>query len=312
MSSRKGFTLVELLVVIAIIGVLIALLLPAVQQAREAARRISCFNNLKQIGLAMHNYHDTFGSFPSGYIATNTDHKTPLSTGNPGWGWGSLILPQMEQRNLADSINFHLSILDPSNQTARTTLLQAFSCPSDRAPEVFHIHDESENELTELASANYVGCFGTTEIDACEGLASGQKCMGTGMLDHNGRYGMKDVIDGTSNTLMVGERASPLYSDHVELSTWVGAVSGGEEAVARILGIADHPPNSQYHQHDDDHYDHGHEHQHLDDFGSRHPAGTNFVFADGSVHLITETIDVAVYQSLATRAGGEMVSSDAF
>ncbi|RCS52650.1 DUF1559 domain-containing protein [Bremerella cremea] len=310
MSSRKGFTLVELLVVIAIIGVLIALLLPAVQQAREAARRISCFNNLKQLGLAMHNYHDTFGSFPSGYIATNTDHKTPLATGNPGWGWASLILPQMEQRNLADSINFRLSILDPSNQAARTTLMQAYSCPSDRAPEVFHIHDESENELTELASANYVGCFGTTEIDVCEGLASGQKCMGTGMLDHNGRYGMKDVIDGTSNTMMIGERASPLYSDHVELSTWVGAVSGGEEAAVRILGIADHPPNSQYHQHNGS--SGGHEHQHLDDFGSRHPAGTNFVFADGSVHLITETIDVAVYQALATRAGGEMVSGDAF
>lgn len=319
MSVRKGFTLVELLVVIAIIGVLVALLLPAVQQAREAARRTSCFNNLKQLGLAMHNYHDTFGSFPSGYIATNTDHRTPLAEGDPGWGWASMILPQMEQGNIADSlIDYRLSILHSDNQAARETIILAYTCPSDRSPEIFELHSESENHLTELASANYVGCFGTTELHDCEGLASGQKCQGTGIFDHNGRYGMKDVIDGTSNTLMVGERAATLPgAEHPNLSTWVGAVRGGEESLARILGIADHAPNSQYRRHDEDHdghddHDDGHGHAHLDDFGSRHPAGTNFAFADGSVHLITETIDLTVYQSLATRAGGEVVSSSSY
>ncbi|MEW4455079.1 DUF1559 domain-containing protein [Bremerella sp. JC817] len=313
MSQRKGFTLVELLVVIAIIGVLIALLLPAVQQAREAARRTSCFNNLKQLGLAMHNYHDTFLTFPSGYIATDSDHKTPLAEGQPGWGWASLILPQMEQGNIADSlINYNLSITHGNNQAARETIIMAYACPSDRSPEVFELHDESENHLTDLASANYIGCFGTTELDACEGLASGQRCDGNGMLGHNAKRRMADITDGTSHTMMVGERATSISGGSEPLfSTWVGSVSGGEEAMARILGIADHAPNSQYEEEHDDH-DHGEEHHHLDDFGSRHPAGTNFVFADGSAHLITETIDLNVYQALATRSGGEVVPGDAY
>ncbi|WDI44547.1 DUF1559 family PulG-like putative transporter [Bremerella sp. P1] len=317
MTLRKGFTLVELLVVIAIIGVLIALLLPAVQQAREAARRTSCFNNLKQLGLAMHNYHDTFGSFPSGYIATASDTKTPLAEGEPGWGWASLILPQMEQGNIADSlIDYRLSITHGNNQQARETIILPYACPSDRSPEVFDLHMEDGSHL-ELASANYVGCFGTIELHDCEGLPAGQRCDGNGMLGHNAKRAMRDVTDGTSHTLMVGERATSIRgADELLFSTWVGSVSGGEEAIARILGIADHAPNSQYdeeHDHDDDgDDDHDHGEHHLDDFGSRHPAGTNFVFADGSAHLITETIDLAVYQALATRNGGEVVSGDAY
>ena len=317
MLHRKGFTLVELLVVIAIIGVLIALLLPAVQQAREAARRTSCFNNLKQIGLAMHNYHDTYGSFPSGYLANSADHRTPLATGEPGWGWASLILPQMEQGNIADSlIDFRLSITHANNQLARETIIQAFACPTDRAPQLFDLHLEGGAHL-ELASANYVGSFGTTELHDCEGLAAGRKCEGTGVLDHNGRRRMADITDGTSHTLLIGERATSLGGEEeLQFSTWAGSVSGGEQAIARVLGIADHAPNSQYGEdHDHDHdggHDHDHDEHHLDDFGSRHPAGTNFVFADGSAHLITETIDLAVYRALATRSGGEVVPGDAY
>ncbi|MHC2068975.1 DUF1559 family PulG-like putative transporter [Bremerella sp. T1] len=313
MSARKGFTLVELLVVIAIIGVLIALLLPAVQQAREAARRTSCFNNLKQIGLAMHNYHDTFGSFPSGYIATGSDTRTPLAEGEPGWGWASMILPQMEQGNISDGlIDFRLSIHNGTNQAARETIIQAYACPSDQAPQLFEMHDHDENELFDIASANYVGSFGTIELHDCEGLAAGQRCDGDGMLGHNSKRAMRDVTDGTSHTLMVGERATSLGgSDELLFSTWVGAVSEGEEAIARILGVADHAPNSQYEEDHDDH-GHGHEEHHLDDFGSRHPAGTNFVFADGSAHLITETIDLDIYRALATRSGGEVVPGDAY
>ncbi|MEX0794603.1 MAG: DUF1559 domain-containing protein [Pirellulaceae bacterium] len=322
MTKRKGFTLVELLVVIAIIGVLVALLLPAVQQAREAARRMSCFNNLKQLGLAMHNYHDTYGCFPSGYLANAADHRTPLATGEPGWGWASLILPQMEQGNIADNlIDYRLSITAGSNQLARETIIQAYACPTDRAPELFELHLEGGGHL-ELASANYVGCFGTTELHGCEGLAAGQKCEGTGILDHNGRRRMADIIDGTSNTLLIGERATSRGgATELQFSTWVGAASSGEQAIARILGIADHAPNSQYHEDHDDHDhdhdedgddDHDHEEHHLDDFGSRHPAGTNFVLADGSAHLITETIDLQVYRALATRSGGEVVPGDAY
>jgi len=312
---RKGFTLVELLVVIAIIGVLIALLLPAVQQAREAARRTSCFNKLRQIGLAMHNYHDTFGKFPSGYIGTTSDLRTPLATGDPGWGWAALILPQIEQRNLAESIQFGLSIKNGVNQNARETILDAYACPSDSAPKIFDLHEEgTETTLTRLASANYVGVFGTEELHDCESVPAGQTCQGNGLLGHNFAFAMRDITDGTSNTMMVGERATNRGPGEEQFSTWVGSVSEGEQAIARVLGIADHAPNSQYreegHDHDDDgDDDHDHEEHHLDDFGSRHPAGTNFVFSDGSAHLITETIDLDVYRALATRSGGEVISS---
>src|SRR5215472_2908313 len=119
--ARRGFTLIELLVVIAIIAVLIALLLPAVQSAREAARRVQCTNNLKQLGIALHNYHDTLGVFPPGYLSV-ADRITFDNVG-PGWGWAARLLNQMEQNPLFNSINFPTGIELPANQTARLTVL---------------------------------------------------------------------------------------------------------------------------------------------------------------------------------------------
>src|SRR6185437_888225 len=128
-GRRAGFTLIELLVVIAIIAVLIALLLPAVQAARESARRAGCQNNLKQIGLAMHNYHSTHDVFPMGYVAwTNAD----LNATSPGWGWGTAILPTMEQGALYNAANLNLPIEDPTNLTVRLTALGVYTCPTDR------------------------------------------------------------------------------------------------------------------------------------------------------------------------------------
>ena len=299
MKKRTGFTLVELLVVIAIIGILIALLLPAVQQAREAARRMSCTNNMKQMGLAIHNYHDTFGSFPSGYIATTSNHKTPFAHGEPGWGWAALILPFMEQGNASNSlIHFNLPIGDSANLAARQYYVPGYSCPSDNAPEIFELEEESHAHgggaggggHTEIPTANYIGVFGTIELDSCESTPIGQKCEGDGVFFHNSRIRFADITDGTSNTMMVGERTSDFG-----FSTWVGSVAEGEEAIARILGIADHPPND----------DHGH----LDDFSSRHPGGANFLYCDGSVHFIPEVIDLTNYRALATRSGGEVISN---
>ena len=127
----RAFTLIELLVVIAIIGVLIALLLPAVQAAREAARRSQCLNNLKQIGLAMHNYHGTHDTFPPGYISnTQGNQPTGLEIG-PGWGWGAMILNNLEQRPLYNSVNFSLLTSDPGSQTVRKASLSVFLCPSN-------------------------------------------------------------------------------------------------------------------------------------------------------------------------------------
>jgi prepilin-type N-terminal cleavage/methylation domain-containing protein len=129
MNLRRAFTLIELLVVIAIIAVLIALLLPAVQQAREAARRASCINNLKQLGIALHVYHDSAGAFPPGYLSL----KDPVTFDNdgPGWGWAARTLNQMEQAPLYNSINFVQGIEFPANQTARLTVVASFLCPTD-------------------------------------------------------------------------------------------------------------------------------------------------------------------------------------
>ena len=141
----RGFTLVELLVVITIIGILIALLLPAVQAAREAARRMQCSNNLKQIGLALHNYHTAIGCFPPGYISAYTapgyDASGGYNTGDtgPGWGWGAMILPYLEQGNVWSQIHFNLDIKDPNNAASEPTSLPVFLCPSDGGSTTFKV-----------------------------------------------------------------------------------------------------------------------------------------------------------------------------
>ncbi|MFO0867914.1 MAG: DUF1559 domain-containing protein [Pirellulales bacterium] len=290
--APRGFTLVELLVVIAIIGILVGLLLPAVQAAREAARRTSCVNNLKQIGLALHNYHDVHQSFPSGWIALDPATRLPLAEGEPGWGWASMVLPFLEQQNVSEGmIQFPLPITDPVHAAARVQPLAVFRCKSDTGRPTFDLAAEGDptQNLATLATANYVGVFGTVELEDCEGLPPGVICRGNGSFQHIEGVRLAELLDGTSSTLLVGERSARLG-----YSTWTGAVSEGEEAMARILGIADHAPN--------------HPGAHLDDFTSEHPAGTNFLLGDGSVRLIVETIDLGVYQGLATRAGGEVVT----
>jgi prepilin-type N-terminal cleavage/methylation domain-containing protein len=287
---RRGFTLIELLVVIAIISILIALLLPAVQQAREAARKVQCRNNLKQIGLALHNYHDTNNVFPPGWIgATAGAHDVE---GVNGFGWCVQMLPYIDQGALYNLFNSSVSILDPVHDQARITRVSVFRCPSDTGLDTWEIEEEANPGvvITTLATANYVGSFGTTELEECEpggsGLTNGQ-CLGNGSLFHNGKVLLRDYLDGTSNTFICGERVST-----AGYSTWVGVVPEGEEAFARILGVADHTPN--------------HEPIHLDDFSSQHSGGAFFVMGDGAVRFVSENIDLTLYQGLFTLRGGEL------
>ncbi|MGQ0637038.1 MAG: DUF1559 family PulG-like putative transporter [Planctomycetaceae bacterium] len=288
---RSGFTLIELLVVIAIIAVLVALLLPAVQQAREAARRTQCKNNLKQIGLALHNYHDAYNVLPSAWIGVDPATRRVFVDGLNGWGWASKILPQVDQSPLYNQFNFGLSTADPANAQFRTHVLPIYRCPSDVGPDKFTISNAGGNALAELATASYVACFGTLEIDSCEGQLPGFQCSSNGTFFHNSRVRFADISDGVSNTFLTGERRTAAGAGW--FSTWVGVIPTGEEAAVRILGSTDHTPN--------------HPANHFDDFSSHHVGGAHFLLGDGTVRFVSTNIDLGVYQRLATRAAGDVV-----
>ena len=191
LRRRPGFTLIELLVVIAIIAVLIALLLPAVQQAREAARRTQCRNNLKQFGLAIHNYHDNFNLVPPGWIGVTGNQ--PDVSGINGWSWASRLLPQLDQSALYNQINFNLQVGNASNATARATTVNVFECPSDLVVKKWTIPAAgTTNPLADVAGASYAGVFGKDEVDFCNGLAAGVPCTSNGSLP---KYRWQDRTD---------------------------------------------------------------------------------------------------------------------
>ena len=291
----RGFTLIELLVVIAIIAVLVALLLPAVQQAREAARRTQCKNNLKQLGLALANYHGTHNGFPSGYVSLFD------SSGNdtgPGWGWGAMILPELEQTTVQNGISFGQPIESSANATVRVIPLVVSLCPSDKvlSPWSAVTRDAFGNPtatICQIAASNYVGVFGVSEpgVD------------GEGILFRNSFVNIRDISDGTSLTMLVGERSQKWCE-----ATWVGAVTNAvmfppagspavpvtENASGMVLGHTfEGPPNAS-----------GTE---CNEFSSLHTGGAHFVFCDGHVQFISTYIDKIVFRALSTRAGAEVV-----
>jgi prepilin-type N-terminal cleavage/methylation domain-containing protein/prepilin-type processing-associated H-X9-DG protein len=276
-----AFTLIELLVVIAIIAILIGLLLPAVQKVREAAARLRCKNNLKQIGLALHNYHDRSGRLPPGYASAVAGNGT--ETG-PGWGWATHLLPDLEQDNVLRQIDLNAGI---GSAAVRTQPLKVFLCPSDAEVGTF----TTAGAPVAVAHANYVGVFGTNEVESSPGA-------GNGTFFRNSRVKFGDITDGLSSTYVVGERSSD-----IALATWTGAVPGAAVPLRRdpsqaegnfflVLGRGDHRPNAPE--------------SHIDDFYSRHAQGLNCLFADGSVHSIGNSVSPQVWSGIQTRAGGEV------
>jgi len=292
-AGRNGFTLVELLVVIAIIGVLVALLLPAVQAAREAARRMQCGNNLKQIGLALHNYHDTYRQFPSGYVV---DLTSGVTANAESWGWAALTLPFLEQSNLHDRLGItqrSLQALFATGNGSRAlweTSLNSFICPSDSgysAPGRVHanrnFNDGTGATLGGLTApvlpglSNYPGVAGHRDV---VGVTAN-----TGIFYGNSGVRIADVLDGTSNTFAVGERET----FRSRSGTWIGVrnPSGGSTRGVNVVTGHSHPKLNDVtaaNPWNTDRIGGG------EGFGSLHPGGAHFLVTDGGVRFVPETI----------------------
>jgi prepilin-type N-terminal cleavage/methylation domain-containing protein len=335
MGERRAFTLIELLVVIAIVAVLIGLLLPAVQKVREAANRMQCLNNLKQMGLALHHYHDSQGSFPSAIISRLQDPSWRLPAGQcnayppeygPGWSFYALMLPYLEQEGLYRSIHFDLPITHADNALARHTTVKTFVCPSDTAPRLVNITTCGEPPvpehtpvfMTDAAVCSYAGCLGGG-IDASNPVYACYEYQPfNGVFHRNSKVRIADITDGTSNTIGIGERSSGFVE-----SSWVGVVPGEHMVynqnnpppqfdprlnqpcqnwrppiTAVIVHVRMYKPNAPDGS--------------PASFHSPHPAGCQFLNMDGSCRIINDAISLDVFRALATRNRGEIIPADVF
>lgn len=296
--KHRGFTLVELLVVIAIIGVLIALLLPAVQQAREAARRMQCSNNLKQIGLALHNYHDTYGAFPSGTIIPTNPPANPswASSGPAGWVWSSLILPFIEQPALHDQLGVTEGDWAFNQYQAAQTTLNAFRCPSDIGPDLNDRSwwDNRTDDSHQIAYSSYkaINTHGYPQVSA---TGSGSYKKATGAFYVNSGTSFRDITDGTSNTLAVSESAyRPIYSRSG--GVWAASVDSdtGNPRDALMDNVMGGSVKINQVEFADDTYNipgWAKMYMVMTAPNSYHPGGVLAVKFDGSVKFLSETID---------------------
>ncbi len=302
--KRRGFTLVELLVVIAIIGILVGLLLPAVQAAREAARRMQCSNNLKQTGLAMHNYHDTHKKFPPGGI-------NEINNGNR-LAWTVFLLPFIEQTNLYNQFNFNLPNYTGVNQNPTITPVQSYLCPSNRNKfnQNGTVPGTGEHPAAGFAyTTHYYGIMGpkginpavpggTTQYSWVDVVVSGVSHGGysdTGILYRNSKTRMGDITDGTSNTMIVGEISFETANCYRGWARGIsGNTSGGCKNAPAGINIQAYSANN------------------FNDvsFGSQHTGGAQFAVSDGSVRFVSQTIDMATYWATLTRALGEIAQQN--
>lgn len=350
---RRAFTLIELLVVIAIIAVLVALLLPAVQQARESARRVQCRNNLKQMGLALHNYHDAHQTLPAGYYSfpaiggmppSGVMHDPLTWDAAPGWGWAAVLLPHLDLMTVSNSLDYRLPIWDARHRSSVAQQFSVFLCPSSSGShDAFPVQAANgnplliQNDTVTLGRSHYVASHGQ---ESCWGDCGASKSgsiftniytgatstisingdatrVSDGPFCRNSRTRFRDVIDGMSNTIFLGEHSSSL-SD----KTWVGVVPGaivnparssplnGSDAAATLTlvhagpsgGELDitgfpiiHPVNFPA--------------LHVGQMYSEHIGGGNVCLGDGSVRFVSENIDLYTWAELSSIAEGEIIDS---
>ena len=309
MRRTSGFTLVELLVVIAIIGLLVSLLLPAVQAARESARRLSCSNNLQQFGVALQNYHDGLGSFPSGWIHSATGSQEC-------WGWAALLLPYVEQQDLHTGLGVSQASLFQRLTSHGATVvpltqspLKIFICPSDTG---FNGRGQVHNDrhfndgLGFLATkqpkpfwpgvSNYLGVAGHRDVVGANA--------NTGVFFGDSYIRLSDIIDGTSNTLMVGERDTIFCRS----GTWLGSRNSGGGATRGSITVIGHS-HPKLNQPDPpitwsaDRVGCG------EGFSSLHPSGAQFLACDGSVHFLMNSIHHNWYAASGNAVAGTIADS---
>jgi prepilin-type N-terminal cleavage/methylation domain-containing protein len=306
-TSRRGFTLVELLVVIAIIGVLVGLLLPAVQSAREAARRMQCSNNLKQIGLAMHMYIDSHQKFPPGaWNEANTGNRL---------GWTVFVLPFMEQTALYNSFNFSHPNYNGVNLVPAATPVKMYLCPSNRLK--FNMNGvnpgNGENPPNGLAyTTHYYGIMGPKGINPF--IAGGTTNFPhvttptghggfstSGVLYRNSSTKLGELTDGTSNTMIVGEIS---WEEANCYRSWGRGASGNTIGSCKNaeFGIGVKPYIATNAQPATPNFN-------SVSFGSQHTGGAQFAVGDGSVRFVSQSIDMATYWGSLTRNGGEVLQS---
>tara|TARA_R110002111_G_scaffold247140_2_gene310068 strand:+ start:79291 stop:80229 length:939 start_codon:yes stop_codon:yes gene_type:complete len=271
---RRGFTVLELLVTFGVITTLASLILPAVGSAREAARQLQCKNQLKQIGLALHSYHDSHRCLPAGWQWE--------ASGKSAYSWSVTLLPYLEQRAIYDQVDRNRLLSHPFNLSARRTSIANFLCPSDIIDPTFMLYEENKitetmTPLIELPTTSYVGVFGTLEAD--DGIPAPA---GDGTFLESKPVSFVHLQRGLSNTIIVGERTMAKVP-----STWLGVDISGEDAACRLVGSAMTTPNCKL----------------CDEceFSSRHPGGSHFLWADGRVRILSESLDTATYQQLARR-----------
>ncbi|TWT32818.1 DUF1559 family PulG-like putative transporter [Blastopirellula retiformator] len=311
-STPKGFTLVELLVVIAIIGVLIALLLPAVQQAREAARRMTCSNHMKQLGLALHNYHDTNLVFPPGVLADGLNDG--LNSFPTNMSWMPMILPFIEQGPLHDQLSPYMKTRSSSSFPTALfdTPIETLMCPSDpNRGQTGEVHNSGNADpppdYDDGFHGNYLLCHGSEEITTTTDNAA------SGMFYYLSKHDFSSVTDGTSNTVFAAEillapsniagkrdwRGRYYRAEHLSsiLSTLLPPNTTASDKMRTCEGAPANPIYAPCTQSTNTQVIYAR---------SQHPGGAMTMFGDASVRFVPETIDTITWNRLGTRAGGEV------